>query len=111
MQSNRAREFASALASNEDCMAEMAAFSVTCEQFGIDEAEGYDLLAESTLTDSNGPNEDEIHLLIIEHLKDDLPFIASGIMECLKDAGYEFKKRPVAPKRQSKRKQGAKKRN
>ncbi len=39
-------EFSAALADNEECMAEMAAFAVTCERFGISEEEGYDLLAE-----------------------------------------------------------------
>lgn len=39
-----AREFADALESNEEHMAEMAAMAVTCEQFGISEEEGYDLL-------------------------------------------------------------------
>jgi hypothetical protein len=42
---SKAKQFAEALDNNEDSMAEMAAFSVTCEQFGIDEEEGYDLLA------------------------------------------------------------------
>jgi hypothetical protein len=32
------------LDTNEECMGEMAAMSVTCEQFGISEEEGYDLL-------------------------------------------------------------------
>jgi thymidine phosphorylase len=41
-----AEQFAEALAENELHMGEMAAFAVTCEQFGIDEDEGYDLLAE-----------------------------------------------------------------
>jgi hypothetical protein len=111
MQSNRAREFASALARNEDCMAEMAAFSVTCEQFGIDETEGYDLLAESARVSSDDSDEDEVQFIIIEHLRNALPFIATDIMECLKDAGYEIKKPTATAKRQSKRKQGAKKRN
>lgn len=39
-----ARDFADALESNEECMGEMAAMSVTCDQFGISEEEGYDLL-------------------------------------------------------------------
>lgn len=40
----RAQAFSDALAANEDHMGEMAAMAVTCEQFGIDEDEGYDLL-------------------------------------------------------------------
>jgi hypothetical protein len=44
---SKAKQFADALADNEEAMAEMAAFAVTCEQFGIDEEEGYDLLAEA----------------------------------------------------------------
>lgn len=39
-----ASAFALALEANEACMAEMAAMSVTCDQFGISEEEGYDLL-------------------------------------------------------------------
>lgn len=39
-----AREFADALENNEEHMAEMAAMAVTCEQFGLSEEEGYDLL-------------------------------------------------------------------
>lgn len=39
-----AREFADALEENEEHMAEMAAMAVTCEQFGISEERGYDLL-------------------------------------------------------------------
>lgn len=42
---SKAEQFAEALAENEEHMAEMAAFAVTCEQFMIDEEEGYDLLA------------------------------------------------------------------
>lgn len=38
------KEFAEALSDNEQIMGEMAAFAVTCEQFGISEEEGYDLL-------------------------------------------------------------------
>jgi cobyrinic acid a,c-diamide synthase len=38
--------FADALEDNESMMGEMAAMSVTCEQFGIDEETGYDLLME-----------------------------------------------------------------
>lgn len=41
------KQFAEALAENEGHMAKMAAFAVTCEQFMIDEEEGYDLLAEA----------------------------------------------------------------
>lgn len=43
---SKAEQFAEALEENEEHMAEMAAFSVTCEQFGIDDEEGYNLLAE-----------------------------------------------------------------
>lgn len=39
-----AHAFADMLEANEECMGEMAAMSVTCEQFGISEEEGYDLL-------------------------------------------------------------------
>lgn len=42
----KAEQFAEALEANEANMGEMAAFAVTCEQFMIDEEEGYDLLAE-----------------------------------------------------------------
>jgi len=45
---SKARDFAEALSDNEDCMGEMAAMSVTCEQFGIDLDEGYDLLLEAS---------------------------------------------------------------
>lgn len=40
----RATAFRDALEANEECMPEMAAMAVTCEQFGITEDEGYDLL-------------------------------------------------------------------
>lgn len=39
-----ARAFADALEANEECMGEMAAMAITCEQHGISEEEGYDLL-------------------------------------------------------------------
>ncbi len=39
--------FLAALHENEDHMAEMAAFAVTCERFDITEEQGYDLLAEA----------------------------------------------------------------
>lgn len=41
---SNAKAFADALEDNEAHMGEMAAMSVTCEQFGIDEDAGYDLL-------------------------------------------------------------------
>lgn len=41
-----AAEFTEALADNEECMADMAAFAATCEQLGISEEDAYDLLAE-----------------------------------------------------------------
>lgn len=40
-------EFQDALDENELHMAEMAAMAITCEQFGISEEEGYDLLIEA----------------------------------------------------------------
>lgn len=40
----RAQAFSDALEANEERMGEMAAMAVTCEQFSIDEDEGYDLL-------------------------------------------------------------------
>ena len=39
------KDFCEELADNEEHMAEMAAFAVTCEFFGITEDEAYDLLA------------------------------------------------------------------
>lgn len=39
-----AQAFATMLEANEECMGEMAAMFVMCEQFGISEDEGYDLL-------------------------------------------------------------------
>ncbi len=39
-----ARKFADALEDNEEHMGEMAAMAVTCEQFGISEEQGYELL-------------------------------------------------------------------
>ena len=39
-----AKEFSEALEANEANMGEMAAMAVTCEQFGISEEEGFDLL-------------------------------------------------------------------
>jgi len=48
---SRARDFAEALSDNEECMGEMAAHSVTCEQFGISDDEGYDLLLEASEMD------------------------------------------------------------
>lgn len=39
-----AKDFAEALEENEEHMGEHAAMAVTCQQFGIDEEEGYDLL-------------------------------------------------------------------
>lgn len=50
---NKAEEFLEALTENEENMAEMAAFSVTCEQFGITEEEAYDMLAEFNHTSNN----------------------------------------------------------
>lgn len=47
----KAQQFAESLAENEEYMAEMAAFAVTCEQFGIDQEEGFDLLAEFAATE------------------------------------------------------------
>lgn len=48
-----AEAFADMLESNEEVMGEMAAFAITCEMFGIDEDDGYSLLAELA-EDSNG---------------------------------------------------------
>jgi hypothetical protein len=42
----RAKIFADAVEANEQHMPEMAAFFKTCDQFGISDEEGYDLLAE-----------------------------------------------------------------
>ena len=39
-----AKEFSEALEANQEMMATHAAFSVTCEQFEIEEDEGYELL-------------------------------------------------------------------
>lgn len=39
-------QFVEALEVNEDAMPEMAAMAATCEQFGISEEDGYDLLLE-----------------------------------------------------------------
>lgn len=44
---SKAKEFADALERNEASMGEMAAMAVTCEQFGIDQEEGYELLIEA----------------------------------------------------------------
>ncbi len=52
---SKAQQFREALDENESHMAEMAAMAVTCEQFGIDEEEGYDLLVEADSLD-NGNN-------------------------------------------------------
>lgn len=41
-----AEEFLEALELNEEDMPEGAAMALTCEEFDIDEEEGYDLLAE-----------------------------------------------------------------
>ena len=46
MNKSKAEAFAEALEDNEECMGEMAAMAVTCEQFGISEDEGYALLIE-----------------------------------------------------------------
>ena len=43
-QKSRAVTFAEALETNEQHMGEMAAMAVTCEQFGITEDQGYELL-------------------------------------------------------------------
>lgn len=45
-------EFRDALEENEAHMAEMAAMAITCEQFGITEEEGYDLLIEADALDN-----------------------------------------------------------
>ncbi|GJM01923.1 MAG: hypothetical protein DHS20C08_04240 [Rhodomicrobium sp.] len=39
-----AHEFSEALEDNEQRMGEMAAFSVTCHEFGISEEDGWDLM-------------------------------------------------------------------
>jgi hypothetical protein len=41
-----AKQFAEALADNEECMGDGAAYLVTCEQMGVDPNYGYDLLLE-----------------------------------------------------------------
>jgi hypothetical protein len=51
---NPARAFADALESNEGCMGEMAAMAFTCEQFGISEEAGYELLISLSEEDANG---------------------------------------------------------
>lgn len=42
---DRARDFSELVDSNEEHMGEMAAFYVACEQFQIDEEEGWELLS------------------------------------------------------------------
>lgn len=48
-----AQLFAAALEENEEHMGEMAAMAVTCEQFGIDEEDGYDLLLAASLLEDD----------------------------------------------------------
>ncbi len=51
-------EFTKAWDENEESMGEMAAFNVTCEQFGISEDDGWDLLADGQ--EEDGGSDDRV---------------------------------------------------
>lgn len=53
MTTPKPNEFMETLEENERTMGEYAAFSVTCEMYGISEEEGYDLMADAATSDDD----------------------------------------------------------